>query len=84
MTFTCALWTYNGPYGPRNAGAIWITNGQKQFVKTSKSGQANTALLWCVVAAPAQPTGAVTSASLNSLHLHTVNWNAAISRVVCG
>jgi len=78
MTFTVRTVTYNGAYGPRNAGAIWITNGQNQFVKTLKvwASQYRYTLVRWLASSGNNTTGAVTSASLNSHQLHTVNWNA--------
>ena len=78
VTFTVRTATYNGPYAPRNAGAIWITNGSNQFVKTIKVWASNyryTLVRW-IASSNYNTTGAVTSASLNNHQLHTVTWNA--------
>lgn len=78
VTFTVRTATYNGPYAPRNAGAIWITNGSNQFVKTLKVWASNyryTLVRW-IASSNYNTTGAVTSASYNSHQLHTVTWNA--------
>ncbi len=77
MGFSVRTVTYNGPYAPRNAGVIWVTNAQNQFVKTIKVW-ANT-YRWTLVrwigSSGQNTTGAVTSASLNSHQLHNVTWN---------
>lgn len=78
VTFTVRTVTYNGPYGPRNAGAIWITNSSNQFVKTIKvwANQYRYTLVRWIQSSNYNTTGAVTSASLNNHQLHTVTWNA--------
>lgn len=78
VTFTVRTVTYNGPYGPRNAGAIWITNSSNQFVKTLKvwANQYRYTLVRWINSSNYNTTGAVTSASLNNHQLHTVTWNA--------
>lgn len=77
MDFSVRTVTYNGPYRPNNAGAIWITNSQNQFVKTIKKWASNyqyTLVRW--IASSGQNTsGAITSASLTSHQLHNVTWN---------
>lgn len=69
--------TYNGPYGPRNAGAIWVTDANNQFVKTIKIWASNyryTLIRW-IASSGQNTTGAITSASLNNHTLHNVQWD---------
>ncbi|MDD4308786.1 MAG: DUF2271 domain-containing protein [Candidatus Cloacimonetes bacterium] len=75
--FSVRTATYNGPYGPRNAGVIWITNSQNQFVKTVKIWASNyryTLIRW-INNSSQNTSGAITSASLNSHQLHNITWN---------
>ena len=75
--FSVRTATYNGPYAPRNAGAIWITDSNNQFVKTIKKWASNyqyTLVRW-IASSGQNTTGAITSASLNSHVLHNVQWN---------
>jgi len=75
--FSVRTVTYNGPYGPRNAGVIWITDGNNQFVKTVKIWANNyrwTLVRW-IASSSQNMTGAITSASLNSHQLHNVSWD---------
>lgn len=77
LSFSVRTVTYNGPYGPRNAGVIWITNSQNQFVKTIKIW-ANTyryTLIRWIASSGQNTTGAITSASLNNHQLHNISWN---------
>lgn len=77
LAFSVRTATYNGPYAPRNAGAIWITNSQNQFVKTIKIW-ANTyryTLIRWIASSGQNTTGAITSASLNTHQLHNISWN---------
>lgn len=77
MSFTVRTVSYGGPYAPRNAGAVWITNSSNQFVKTLKVWAQTyryTLVKWLASSAN-NTTGAITSASLNSHQLHTVTWN---------
>lgn len=77
MAFSVRTATYNGAYAPRNAGAIWITNSQNQFVKTIKVWAASyryTLIRW-INSSGQNTTGAITGASLNSHQLHNVTWN---------
>jgi flagellar hook assembly protein FlgD len=77
LTFTVRTVTYGGGYAPRNAGVIWITNSQNQFVKTIKIWAQNyrvTLVKWRA-SSNSNTVGAITSASLNSHQLHTVTWN---------
>ncbi|GAB1365957.1 hypothetical protein MASR1M36_08280 [Candidatus Cloacimonadaceae bacterium] len=77
LAFSVRTATYNGPYAPRNAGVIWITNSQNQFVKTIKIWAATyryTLIRW--ISSSGQNTqGAITGASLNNHQLHNVAWN---------
>ncbi len=77
LAFSVRTATYNGPYAPRNAGVIWITNSQNQFVKTIKIWAASyryTLIRW--ISSSGQNTqGAITGASLNNHQLHNVSWN---------
>ncbi len=69
--------TYNGPYGPRNAGAIWVTDSNNQFVKTIKVWASNyryTLIRW-IASSGQNTTGAITGASLNFHTLHNVQWD---------
>lgn len=75
--FTVRTVTYNGPYGPRNAGVIWVTDSNNQFVKTIKIWANNyryTLIRW-IASSSQNMTGAITSASLNSHQLHNVSWD---------
>ena len=77
MTFSVRTSTYNGPYAPNNAGVIWITNSQNQFVKTIKIWAATyryTLIRW-INSSSQNTQGAITSASLTSHQLHNINWN---------
>lgn len=77
MNFTVRTATYNGAYAPRNAGAIWITNAQGQFVKTIKvwANQYRYTLIRWVNSSSNNTQGAITGASLNNHQLHSVSWN---------
>ncbi len=69
--------TYNGNYAPRNAGVIWVTDSNNQFVKTIKIWASNyryTLIRW-IASSGQNMTGAITSASLNSHQLHNVQWD---------
>jgi len=69
--------TYHGAYGPRNAGVIWVTDSNNQFVKTIKVWASNyryTLRRW-IASSGQNTTGAITSASLNNHQLHNVSWN---------
>lgn len=77
LSFTVRTVSYGGPYAPRNAGAIWITNSSNQFVKTLKVWAQTyryTLVKWLANSGN-NTSGAITSASLNSHQLHTVTWN---------
>jgi len=77
LAFTVRTSTYNGPYAPANAGVIWITNSQNQFVKTIKIW-ANTyryTLIRWINSSGQNMQGAITSASLNNHQLHSITWN---------
>lgn len=77
LAFSVRTATYNGAHAPRNAGAIWVTNSQNQFVKTIKKWASNyqyTLVRW-IASSQQNTTGAITSASLNSHQLHNVSWN---------
>lgn len=77
LGFSVLTATYNGPYGPRNAGAIWITNSQNQFVKTIKKWASNyeyTLIRW-IASSGHNTVGAITSASFNSHQTHNIVWN---------
>lgn len=77
LSFSVRTATYNGAYAPRNAGVIWITNAQNQFVKTIKIWAATyryTLIRW-IASSGQNTTGAVTSASYNTHQLHNVTWN---------
>lgn len=77
MNFSVRTATYNGPYAPRNAGAIWVTNSQNQFVKTIKvwANQYRYTLVRWIASSNQNTTGATTGASLNNHQLHNVTWN---------
>ncbi len=77
VTFTVRTVTYNGTYSPRNAGVIWITNSQNQFVKTVKiwAQSYRSKLVKWVASSGNNTTGAITSASLNNHQMHSVTWN---------
>jgi len=78
LAYTVRTATYNGPYAPRNAGVIWVSNAQNQFVKTIKIWAATyrwTLVRW-IAESGQNTTGAITSASINSHQLHNVAWNA--------
>jgi hypothetical protein len=77
LAFSVRTVTYYGPYAPRNAGAIWITNAQNQFVKTIKvwASQYRYTLVRWNASSGGNTTGAVTGASLNNHQLHNVTWN---------
>ena len=79
LSFSVRTVTYHGPYAPRNAGAIWITNSQNQFVKTVKiwANQYRYTLVRWNASSGGNTTGAITGASLNSHQLHNVTWNGA-------
>lgn len=69
--------TYNGAYAPRNAGVIWITDSNNQFVKTVKVWANNyryTLIRW-IANSSQNTTGAITGASVNTHRLHEVSWN---------
>ena len=75
LAFSVRTATYNGAHAPRNAGAIWVTNSQNQFVKTIKKWASNyqyTLVRW-IASSQQNTTGAITSASLNSHQLHNVS-----------
>jgi len=77
LSFTVRTATYNGQYAPRNAGVIWITNSNNQFVKTIKIWAATyryTLIRW-INSSGQNTQGAITGASLNSHQLHSVTWN---------
>ncbi len=77
LAFSVRTATYNGPYAPQNAGAIWITNSQNQFVKTIKvwANQYRYTLIRWIASSSQNTTGATTGASLNNHQLHNVTWN---------
>ena len=78
LNYTVRTVTYNGAYAPRNAGAIWVTNANDQFIKTIKvwaNAYRYTLVRW-LASSGNNTTGAVTSASLNNHILHNVSWNA--------
>ncbi len=77
LGFSVRTVTYNGHYAPRNAGAIWITNSQNQFVKTIKvwANQYRYTLVRWIASSGQNTTGAITGASLNNHQLHNVTWN---------
>ena len=77
LNFTVRTVTYNGPYAPRNAGVIWITNSANQLVKTIKicASQYRYTLVRWNASSRGNTTGAITGASLNNHILHNVNWN---------
>lgn len=77
MNFSVRTATYNGAYAPRNAGAIWITNSQGQFVKTIKvwASQYRYTLIRWVNSSSNNTQGAITGASLNNHQLHNISWN---------
>lgn len=77
LAFSVRTVTYNGQYAPRNAGAIWITNAQNQFVKTIKvwANQYRYTLIRWNANSGGNTTGAITGASLNNHILHNVTWN---------
>ncbi len=75
--FSVRTVTYNGGYAPRNAGVIWVTDSNNQFVKTIKvwaNSYRYTLIRW-IASSSQNMTGAITSASLNSHQLHNVTWN---------
>lgn len=77
MAFSVRTATYNGAYAPRNAGVIWITNSQNQFVKTIKVWASNyryTLIRW-INSSSQNTTGAITGASKNTHQLHSITWN---------
>ena len=77
LAFSVLTATYNGQYRPRNAGAIWITNSQNQFVKTIKKWASNyeyTLIRW-IASSGHNVVGAITSASYNTHQTHNVTWN---------
>jgi flagellar hook assembly protein FlgD len=77
LAFSVLTATYNGQYRPRNAGAIWITNSQNQFVKTIKKWASNyeyTLIRW-IASSGHNVAGAITSASVNIHQTHNVTWN---------
>jgi len=77
LTFTVRTVSYNGSYHPRNAGVIWITNSNNQFVKTIKiwaQSYRNTLVKW-IASSGNNTTGAITGASLTSHQLHSITWN---------
>jgi len=77
LSFSVRTATYNGPYAPRNAGVIWITNSSNQFIKTVKiwaNSYRYTLIRW-IASSGQNTTGAVTSASYNNHQLHNVTWN---------
>ncbi|HNZ07689.1 MAG TPA: DUF2271 domain-containing protein [Candidatus Cloacimonadota bacterium] len=77
LSFSVRTATYNGAYAPRNAGVIWITNSQNQFIKTIKiwaNSYRYTLIRW-IASSGQNTTGAVTSASYNNHQLHNVTWN---------
>lgn len=76
-SFSVRTATYNGPYAPRNAGVIWVTNSNNQFVKTIKIWAATyryTLIRW-IASSGQNTTGAITSASLNNHQMHNIQWN---------
>lgn len=77
MAYSVRTVTYHGQYAPDNAGAIWITNSQNQFVKTIKKWASNyqyTLVRW-IASSGQNTTGAITSASLPNHQLHNITWN---------
>ncbi len=79
LNFSVRTATYNGPYAPKNAGAIWITNAQNQFVKTIKvwANQYRYTLVRWNASSGGNTSGAITGASLNNHILHNVTWNGS-------
>lgn len=77
LNFSVRTATYNGAYAPRNAGVIWITNAQGQFVKTIKvwANQYRSTLVRWVNNSGQNTQGALTGASLNNHQLHNITWN---------
>lgn len=78
LSFSVRTATYNGPYAPNNAGAIWITDANNQFVKTIKvwaSIYRYTLVKW-IASSGNNTSGAITGASLTNHQLHNVSWNA--------
>lgn len=79
LDFSVRTVTYNGDFAPKNAGAIWITNAQNQFVKTLKvwaSHYRYTLVRWNA-SSGGNTSGAITGASLNNHILHNVAWNGS-------
>ncbi|GAB1468739.1 hypothetical protein MASR2M64_14900 [Candidatus Cloacimonadota bacterium] len=76
-TFNVRTATYNGQYAPKNAGVIWITNSQNQFVKTVKiwASSYRSALVRWISSSGQNTNGAITSASINTHQLHNITWN---------
>lgn len=77
LQYTVRTVTYNGTYAPRNAGVIWITNSQNQFIKTLKIWAASyrlTLIRW-IQNSGNNTIGAITSASLSNHQLHNVSWD---------
>ncbi len=69
--------TYNGNYAPRNAGVIWVTDSNNQFVKTIKLWALSyryTLIRW-IASSNQNTTGTISSASLNNHQLHNVQWD---------
>lgn len=77
MNFSVRTATYNGAYAPRNAGVIWITDAQGQFVKTIKvwANQYRYTLIRWINNSGQNTQGAITGASLNNHQLHNITWN---------
>lgn len=69
--------TFFGHYAPRNVGAVWIENGNNQFVKTLEVWAAKRSqyLVKWKAASGGNKVDAVTSATKNSHVSHTDTWD---------
>ena len=69
--------TYNGKYSPKNIGAVWIENGQGQFIK-SLDVWAGTRIVHLVkwnAASGGNKVDAITAATATNHGPHSADWN---------
>lgn len=68
---------YGGKYGNKNSGAIWISQEDGTFIRTIKvwaKRRIDHVKTW-VAASDKDQEGAISSASLGNMELHTVTWD---------
>jgi flagellar hook assembly protein FlgD len=78
VLFTVKTVTYNGTYAPRHVFAIWIVDGNNQYVTSLKVRAANYKSKlnkWKSYTNGVIPVDAISGATLTSHQQHTVAWN---------